>query len=66
METSENVGEGPPERKKEAELFAQIVKCLKENKDRSSIIRPLFSLVPDLETIPKEARQHVLLVSSSH
>jgi hypothetical protein len=50
-------------RKKELETFAQIVKTCQENKDRTSIVRQLFTLVPDLDTIPKEARQQVLAIS---
>ena len=43
----------------EREQLSQIGAVLKENRDRASILKPLFALVPSLESIQKDVRPKV-------
>jgi len=48
-----------PQKCQEYKMLSEIAADLRENKDRSAIIKPLFTIVPDLETIQKDIRQKV-------
>ena len=45
--------------------YEQIISVFRENKEKNIVVKLLFTLIPELESIQKEVRQRVLLVDHS-